>query len=35
MEKASDTVKIQDGAVAVHTKPYEIKTLKITFSSKN
>ncbi len=31
MERATGRLSIRDGAVMVHTKPYEIKTLKVQF----
>jgi hypothetical protein len=33
MEKPIANLSVQAGAVIVHTKPYEIKTLKIQFGS--
>ena len=32
MEKPIDNLVVQDGAVRIHTKPYEIKTVKIKFA---
>jgi alpha-mannosidase len=32
MEKGSGSVPVNDGAVKVSTKPYEIKTVKVQFS---
>jgi alpha-mannosidase len=34
MEKTSGDLQIRSGAVAVHSKPYEIKTVKVTFAAK-
>lgn len=31
MEKASGDVPLADNSITVHTKPYEIKTVKINF----
>jgi len=33
MERADGNVSVHNGAVSVHTKPYEIKTIKVQFSS--
>jgi alpha-mannosidase len=33
MEKATGSIPIRDGGVTLHTKPYEIKTIKVQFSS--
>ncbi len=33
MEKATGSVPIRDSGVTLHTKPYEIKTIKVQFSS--
>jgi len=33
MEKPIASIPVQGGAVEVHTKPYEIKTIKIKYSS--
>ena len=33
MEKATSSIPIRDGGVTSHTKPYEIKTIKVQFSS--
>lgn len=33
MEKPVGNLSVHDGAVSVHTKPYEIKTIKVQFSS--
>jgi len=33
MERPIANLSVQDGAVAVHTKPYEIKTVKIQFAA--
>ncbi|MGA7382226.1 MAG: glycoside hydrolase family 38 C-terminal domain-containing protein, partial [Terriglobales bacterium] len=34
MERPIGSLSIHDGAVTVHTKPYEIKTIKVQFSAK-
>ncbi len=33
MEKPTGSVSLHDGKVSLHTKPYEIKTIKVMFSS--
>jgi alpha-mannosidase len=33
MEKPIANISIHDGGVTLHTKPYEIKTIKVQFSS--
>jgi alpha-mannosidase len=33
MERATVSLSVQDGAVTVHTKPYEIKTVKVRFAA--
>jgi alpha-mannosidase len=35
MERSTGSLTIQDGAVTVHTKPYEIKTVKVQFVAKS
>ncbi len=35
MEKPLAELSVQDGAVTVHTKPYEIKTIRIRFARKS
>ncbi len=34
MEKPLEALSIQDGALTLHTKPYEIKTVKVRFASR-
>ncbi len=35
MERPVGTLSLQDGSVTVHTKPYEIKTVRVQFSAKS
>jgi alpha-mannosidase len=35
MEKPGAELSLQDGTVTVHTKPYEIKTVRVRFTSKS
>jgi alpha-mannosidase len=35
MERVTGTLSIQDGAITIHTKPYEIKTVKVQFAAKS
>jgi alpha-mannosidase len=35
MEKATANLRIENGALVLHTKPYEIKTVKVRFASKS
>jgi alpha-mannosidase len=35
MERATASLPVRDGAVTVHTKPYEIKTVKVQFAAKS
>jgi alpha-mannosidase len=35
MERVTGTLSIQDGAITIHTKPYEIKTVKVQFAANS
>jgi alpha-mannosidase len=35
MERATGSLSVRDGAVTVHTKPYEIKTIKVQFVAES
>ncbi len=35
MERATASLPVRDGAVTVHTEPYEIKTVKVRFATKS
>ncbi len=35
MERVTDSLLVRDGAITVHTKPYEIKTVKVRFTAGN
>jgi hypothetical protein len=34
MEKPTSPLPVQNNSVTIHTKPYEIKTLRVAFSSQ-
>ena len=35
MERATSKLQVENGTVMLHTKPYEIKTVKVQFGSKS
>jgi hypothetical protein len=35
MEKPTSALQIDNGAVILHTRPYEINTIKVRFASKS